>query len=43
LSITRLEALKKFGIGLVGTALACFRLAGSAKADPLLQSVSSRF
>ncbi len=31
-SVTRRQALKKFGIGLAGTALACFGLANEAKA-----------
>jgi hypothetical protein len=31
-SATRRQALKKFGVGLVGTALACFGLANSVKA-----------
>ena len=30
-SVTRREALKKFGVGLAGLALACFGLANSAK------------
>ena len=32
-SVTRRAALKKFGVGLAGMALACFGLAGSARAD----------
>jgi hypothetical protein len=31
-SVTRRQALKKFGVGLAGMALACFGLAGIAKA-----------
>ena len=31
-SVTRRGALKKFGVGLAGMALACFGLAGKAKA-----------
>jgi hypothetical protein len=31
-SVTRRAALKKFGVGLAGMALACFGLAGAAKA-----------
>ena len=35
-SVTRRAALKKFGVGLAGMALACFGLANKAKAaDPL--------
>ena len=33
-SVTRRAALKKFGVGLVGMALACFGLANKAGADP---------
>lgn len=33
-SVTRRAALKRFGIGLAGMALACFGLANRAKADP---------
>jgi hypothetical protein len=33
-SVTRRAALKKFGVGLAGMALACFGLANKAKADP---------
>lgn len=33
-SVTRRAALKKFGIGLAGMALACFGLANKAKAAP---------
>ena len=33
-SVTRRAALKKFGIGLAGMALACFGLANKAEADP---------
>ena len=33
-SVTRRQALKKFGVGLAGMALACFGLAGIAKAAP---------
>ena len=31
-SVTRRQALKKFGVGLAGLALACFGLASAAKA-----------
>src|SRR5262245_46999418 len=33
-SVTRRAALKKFGLGLAGMALACFGLANKAEADP---------
>jgi len=33
-SVTRRAALKKFGTGLAGMALACFGLANKAEADP---------
>jgi hypothetical protein len=33
-SVTRRTALKKFGVGLAGMALACFGLAGKAEAGP---------
>src|SRR5438128_3147 len=33
-SVTRRDALKKFGLGLAGMALACFGLAGTAHAAP---------
>jgi len=33
-SVTRRAALKKFGVGLAGMALACFGLAKKAEADP---------
>jgi len=33
-SVTRRSALKKFGVGLTGVALACFGLANKTKADP---------
>src|SRR5689334_24844063 len=33
-SITRRAALKKFGVGLAGMALACFGLANKAEANP---------
>ena len=33
-SVTRRAALKKFGVGLAGMALACFGLANKAQADP---------
>ena len=33
-SVTRRAALKKFGVGLAGMALACFGLATKAKANP---------
>jgi hypothetical protein len=33
-SVTRRQALKKFGVGLAGMALACFGLANRAQADP---------
>ena len=33
-SVTRRAALKKFGVGLAGMALACFGLANRANADP---------
>jgi hypothetical protein len=33
-SVTRRGALKKFGVGLAGMALACFGLANKAQADP---------
>ncbi len=33
-SVTRRAALKKFGLGLAGMALACFGLANKAHADP---------
>ena len=33
-SVTRRAALKKFGVGLAGMALACFGLANKAEADP---------
>ena len=33
-SVTRRAALKKFGLGLAGMALACFGLANSAEAAP---------
>ena len=33
-SVTRRAALKKFGVGLAGMALACFGLANKAGADP---------
>jgi len=33
-SVTRRAALKKFGVGLAGLALACFGLAGRANANP---------
>jgi hypothetical protein len=33
-SVTRRGALKKFGVGLAGMALACFGLAYKAQADP---------
>ena len=33
-SVTRRGALKKFGLGLAGIALACFGLASNAKAKP---------
>ncbi len=32
-SVTRRQALKKFGVGLAGMALACFGLANRAQAD----------
>jgi len=32
-SVTRRQALKKFGVGLAGMALACFGLANKAEAD----------
>jgi hypothetical protein len=32
-SVTRRAALKKFGVGLAGMALACFGLASKSKAD----------
>jgi hypothetical protein len=32
-SVTRRQALKKFGLGLAGMALACFGLAGKAEAQ----------
>jgi hypothetical protein len=34
-SVTRRAALKKFGVGLAGMALACFGLANKAEAKPL--------
>ena len=34
-SVTRRGALKKFGLGLAGMALACFGLANQAKANPI--------
>ena len=37
-SVTRRGALKKFGVGLAGMALACFGLASKAKADTCLPS-----
>ena len=33
-SVTRRQALKKFGVGLAGMALACFGLASNAEAAP---------
>jgi hypothetical protein len=33
-SVTRRAAMKKFGVGLAGMALACFGLADKAAADP---------
>jgi len=33
-SVTRRAALKKFGVGLAGMALACFGLANRAEANP---------
>jgi hypothetical protein len=33
-SVTRRAALKKFGVGLAGMALACFGLANKAEANP---------
>ena len=33
-SVTRRQALKRFGAGLAGMALACFGLTGSAQANP---------
>jgi len=33
-SVTRRAALKKFGVGVAGMALACFGLANHAQADP---------
>ena len=33
-SVTRRQALKKFGVGFAGMALACFGSANKAKADP---------
>jgi hypothetical protein len=33
-SVTRRQALKKFGVGIAGMALACFGLANRAKAAP---------
>lgn len=33
-SVTRRQALRKFGVGLVGMALACFGLTNKAEADP---------
>ena len=41
-SVTRRQALKKFGVGLAGMALACFGLANIARADkkPCLPSLS---
>ena len=33
-SVTRRAALKKFGVGLAGMALACFGLANKGEADP---------
>jgi len=33
-SVTRRAALKKFGVGLAGMALACFGLAGTVHANP---------
>ena len=37
--VTRRQALKKFGVGLVGIALACFELASKAQAGgPLCQA-----
>ena len=33
-SVTRRGALKKFGVGLAGMALACFGLVNNGKADP---------
>jgi hypothetical protein len=33
-SVSRRQALKKFGVGLAGMALACFGLANKAKAAP---------
>src|SRR6266566_865524 len=33
-SVTRRGALKKFGVGLAGMALACFGLANKSQADP---------
>ena len=33
-SVTRRQALKKFGVGLAGMALACFGLARKAQAGP---------
>ena len=37
-SMTRKQALKKFGVGLVGMALACFGLANKAAAGPGCES-----
>ena len=34
-SVTRRGALKKFGVGLAGMALACFGLANKAEAGPI--------
>jgi hypothetical protein len=40
-SVTRRAALKKFGVGLAGLALACFGLAKKAQADPRQPSLSA--
>ena len=37
-STTRRQALKKFGVGLAGMALACFGLAGVAEAAACIQA-----
>jgi hypothetical protein len=40
-SVTRRQALKKFGVGLAGIALACFGLANKAEATACLPSYSA--
>jgi len=42
-SVTRRGALKKFGVGLAGMALACFGLANKAEAGPKDMQGRGRF